>query len=145
MAPAQVIEGGATYRIVNVKSGTLVDLSQADFTSIIGYTRNDGSNQHWTLNWAGNAWHIQSQSNGAFLGLGGSGQPVDGVPLVAKADPTPWHIWQDSVNPDAYRIYIPFTTQNWDLYADGDATPGNRVTLWSAWSGVHQTWTFERV
>ena len=33
MAPAQVIEGGATYRIVNAKSQTLLDLSQADFSS----------------------------------------------------------------------------------------------------------------
>ncbi|KAG7085432.1 hypothetical protein E1B28_002993 [Marasmius oreades] len=146
MAPVDVIQGNGTYRIVNAKSQTLLDLSQGDQRSIIGWPRNDAANQHWTLLWAGNAWHIQSPSNGLYLGLGGSGTPGDGVPLIATAEPTTgWDIWQDNVNPEAYRIFIPNTFLNWDLWANGDATPGNPVTLWTSWSGIHQTWKFEPV
>ncbi|KAL0562439.1 hypothetical protein V5O48_019648, partial [Marasmius crinis-equi] len=101
MAPTELVQSGGTYRIVNFKSKTLVDLSQADHSSIIGWPRNDAENQHWTVCWGGDAWHIQSP-NGMYLGLGGSGQPADGVPLVAKPDRTGWHIWHDNANPDTY-------------------------------------------
>lgn len=37
-----------------------------------------------------------------------------------------WHLATNSV-------FIPNTSQNWDLYADGDATPGDPITLWGEW------------
>ncbi|ESK84072.1 carbohydrate-binding module family 13 protein [Moniliophthora roreri MCA 2997] len=143
MAPAEVVQSGGTYRIVNASSGTLLDLSQQDNRSVIGWPRNDAPNQHWTVVWAGNGWTFQSVSSNTFLGI--EATPENGVPLIVKQEPTIWHIWHDQINSENYRVYIPNTTQNWDLYDYGNKRPGDPVTLWTNWNGVHQTWKFERV
>ena len=41
------------------------------------------------------------------------------------------------------RIFVHGTHFNWDLYGDGNPAPGTPITLWYAWSGIHQTWQFE--
>ncbi|KAK7030860.1 hypothetical protein VNI00_013969 [Paramarasmius palmivorus] len=143
MAPTEIVQSGQTYRIINASSGTLLDLSQDDNRSIIGWPRNDGANQRWTVTWAGDGWTFKSVSSGMYLGI--ADNAVNGVPLIAKQDPTIWHIWHDQMNNENYRVYIPNTVQNWDLYDYGSKRPGDPVTLWTAWNGVHQTWKFEPV
>ncbi|KAJ7599606.1 ricin B-like lectin [Mycena floridula] len=141
MAPAELVQSGQTYKLVNVKSSTVVmDLSGTDNRSIIGYPDQDGPNQKWTMAWTGHSWTFRSVSSGLYLNI--SGQPADGTKLVAAPEPCQWDIWHDESNHDAYRIFIPGTGFNLDLYNYGDATPGNPITLWYRWKGVHQTWKF---
>lgn len=133
------ISSGQTYKITNVKSGTVVDLSAGDNTTIIGYPDHDGSNQRWTFEWTSGAWAIKSAGLGTYIGL--SGTAANGTSLAAVSSPVTWDIWFDSVNPSNYRLFVHNTTQNWDLADFGNSTPGTHVQTWARWSGVHQTWS----
>jgi len=135
------VTSGTTYKITNVKSGTVVDLSGEDNKSIIGYPYHGGKNQQWTFNWTGKSWTIHSASSNQYLGV--EGTPTDGTRLVAVNDPFEWHIWRDEANQSTYRIFVPFTSYNLDLTNWGDATPGTPVQLWFTWAGLHQTWKIE--
>ncbi|KAF9467503.1 ricin B-like lectin [Collybia nuda] len=137
----EIVQSGQTYIITNAKSGTVVDLSGEDNKSIIGFPKHGGTNQRWTLNWTGKSWTFRSVSSEMYLGLNGS--PSDGTKLVAVTTPVEWHIWHDEVDPSTYRIFVPFTTFNMDLYAQGSAAPGTPITTWYTWKGIHQTWRFE--
>ncbi|KAE9404205.1 putative mannanase [Gymnopus androsaceus JB14] len=129
----ELIQSGLTFNIHNVKSGTVMDLSGVDNKSIIGYPLDSvgGENQKWTTLWTGEAWNFQNALTGAYLGIAGTAQ--DGQNLTVSTTPTGWDIWHDTVNETNYRVFIPNTSQNWDLYADGDATPGDPITLWGEW------------
>lgn len=41
-------------------------------------------------------------------------------------------------------VFVPNTTYNFDLWNYGDPVPGDPITLWAKWNGLHQTWRFER-
>ncbi|KAJ7771160.1 ricin B-like lectin [Mycena maculata] len=135
----EIVQSG---RIINAKSGTAMDLSGGDNKYIIGYPYHDGTNQHWTLTWTGNSWTFRSESSGLYLGLAGA--PADGTRLIAMPTPVEFDIWHDEQDPANYRIFVPNTNFNFDLYGDGDSTPGTPITLWYKWAGIHQTWSFER-
>ncbi|KAJ7437864.1 ricin B-like lectin [Mycena galericulata] len=139
----EIVQSGGTYRILNAKAETAMDLSGGDNKSIIGYPYHNGENQHWTLTWTGDSWTFRSASSGLYLGL--DGPPADGTHLVATSTPFQFDIWHDEKNTQNYRIFVPNTSYNFDLYGDGDSTPGTPITLWYRWAGIHQTWSFERV
>ncbi|KAJ7126415.1 ricin B-like lectin [Mycena crocata] len=139
----EIVQSGLTYRIINAKAGTVMDLSGVDNKTIIGYPYHNGDNQHWTLTWTGNAWTIRSVSSGLYIGLDGA--PADGVPLIATPTPFQFDIWHDEEDNLNYRIFVPNTKINFDLYDDGNPAPGTPITLWYRWEGIHQTWRFERV
>ncbi|KAF8879565.1 ricin B-like lectin [Infundibulicybe gibba] len=136
------IQGGQTYKITNVKSGTVIDLSGEDNRSIIGYPYHNGANQKWTLDWTGTSWAIRSSASQVYLALEAS--PTNGVRLVASPTPGEWHIWRDQTDPNAFRVFVPNTSYNLDLAKYGDPTPGTPVTVWLMWGGPHQTWRFEQ-
>jgi len=139
-ATTELIQSGLTFTIFNVKSNTVVDLSDGDNTTVTGWASNGGPNQQWTTIWTGDSWNFQNVHSGTYLGIAGPAE--NGQNLTASSTPTSWDIWHDDVNASNYRIYIPNTIQNWDLYADGDPTSGDPITLWGAWAGIHQTWSF---
>ncbi|KAE9398627.1 carbohydrate-binding module family 13 protein [Gymnopus androsaceus JB14] len=140
------IESGRTYRITNVKSGTVLDLSGTDGRTISGFSDNGGSNQKWQLQQGqGGQWTFRSDSGGQYLGIDG---PVeDGTPLIAVREPVEWDIYPDDRDSSVFRIYVPNapTAMNIDLSDHGNATPGTKVTLWGKWEGQNQTWRFEQV
>ncbi|KAI4527729.1 hypothetical protein K525DRAFT_231673 [Schizophyllum commune Loenen D] len=144
IALAASITSGQSYKITNSKGGTVVDLSAGDNTSIIGWPYHEGSNQQWTLDWAGDGWNFRSLSTGKYISLGGA-DAANGARLVAETDPFTWHIWTDEEVEGAYRIFVPDTHQNFDLYNHGDSTPGTPITTWYTWDGEHQTWQFDEV
>ncbi|KAJ7223909.1 ricin B-like lectin [Mycena rebaudengoi] len=139
----EVVQSGLTYRIINAKSGTAIDLSAADNRSIIGYPYHNTPNQHWTLTWVGDGWTFHSVASGLYINIARA--PADGTVLVASSTPYKFHIWHDEVHPLNYRIFVPQTSFNFGMYGNGDPTPGTLVTLWAKWRGIHQTWRFERV
>ncbi|KIM43941.1 carbohydrate-binding module family 13 protein [Hebeloma cylindrosporum] len=137
------VNSGNTYVITNVKGGTAMDLSAADNTSVIGWPVHGGVNQQWSMNWTGKAWTFRSAATGLYLGIGGT--PADGTRIVVSATPFEWHIWRADNDQNTFRIFVPFTHQNLDLYGDGLRTPGDPITLWYTWNGLHQTWRFTKV
>ncbi|KXN83013.1 hypothetical protein AN958_01948 [Leucoagaricus sp. SymC.cos] len=136
------VSSGQTYKITNVKSGTVVDLSGVDNHTIIGYPYHNGQNQHWTFNWTGKAWTIRSVSSGQYLGTDSTNY-ADGTKLVAVAQPFEWHIWRDDANQNTFRIFVPFTHFNVDLNNYGSPIAGEPISLWWTWEGLHQTWKIE--
>jgi len=137
------VNSGSTYVIMNVKSTTVIDLSAGDNKTVTGWSSNGGDNQKWKMNWTGNSWTFQNVATGTYLGI--QGNTTNGLPIVAVSSPFEWHIWRDNVNPNTFRIFIPNTIQNLDLYANGLPTLGDPITLWTTWSGIHQTWIFNQV
>ncbi|GAW04592.1 carbohydrate-binding module family 13 protein [Lentinula edodes] len=137
------IQSGSVFTIHNVKADTVVDLSAGDNTTVTGWSLNGGKNQQWTTLWSGESWNFQSVATGLYLGIVGT--PGNGTNLTVASTPTAWDIWHDTVNETNYRIFVPNTTVNWDLWGYGDATSGDPITLWGTWSGIHQTWRFVQV
>ncbi|KAJ7167596.1 ricin B-like lectin [Mycena filopes] len=133
-----LVQSGLVYRITNVKAGTVVDLSGMDNKS----SAYNSPPLLWMLTWTGHGWTFRSLSAGLYLGL--AGNPADGTPIIATSSPFEFDIWHDEQNEANYRIFVPNTSQNFDLYNDGNPTPGTPITLWAKWAGIHQTWKFER-
>ncbi|SJL15871.1 uncharacterized protein ARMOST_19379 [Armillaria ostoyae] len=136
------VDSGSTYKIRNAKSGTVLDLSGVDNTAIIGYPDHNGANQQWTLTWTGRSWTFRSVSSNQYLGLAGASG--NGTKLLAVAEPFEWDIWHDEIDQTTFRVFAPNTTYNFDLWNYGDSVPGDPITLWTKWNGLHQTWRFER-
>ncbi|CAA7264510.1 unnamed protein product [Cyclocybe aegerita] len=137
------VHSGLTYVITNVKAGTAIDLSAGDNHTVTGWATHGHTNQQWTLNWTGNSWTFRSVATGTYLSIDGSAS--DGTRIVASTTPFDWHIWRDEQDENTFRIFVPNTHQNLDLYARGNPSSGNPVTLWYTWNGLHQTWKFTQV
>ncbi|KAF8881705.1 ricin B-like lectin [Gymnopilus junonius] len=139
------VNSGSTYLITNVKAGTAMDLSAGDNTTVLGWPVNgDGgsANQHWAMNWTGQRWTFQNIYTGKFLTAVGT---ADGSNITASDVPFGWDIWPDENDSNTFRIFVPATHENLDLWGHGLATPGNPITLWWTWNGLHQTWNFTKV
>ncbi|ESK84080.1 carbohydrate-binding module family 13 protein [Moniliophthora roreri MCA 2997] len=136
------IQSGRSYRIVNVKAGTVLDLSGTDGVSVSGFTANGGNNQKWYLDNSSGHWTFRC-GTGKYLGLDGEVQ--DGTPVIGVNQPVQWDIWPDEQDGSVYRIFVPNapTAMNLDLSDHGNANPGTKVTLWTKWEGKHQCWKFE--
>ncbi|KAI3615083.1 carbohydrate-binding module family 13 protein [Moniliophthora roreri] len=157
------IQSGRSYRIVNVKAGTVLDLSGTDGVSVSGFTANGGNNQKWYLDNSSGHWTFRC-GTGKYLGLDGEVQ--DGTPVIGVNQPVQWDIRPDEQDGSVYRrvvvmlprkegvtdaghthyrIFVPNapTAMNLDLSDHGNANPGTKVTLWTKWEGKHQCWKFE--
>ncbi|KAK6361950.1 hypothetical protein TWF730_005656 [Orbilia blumenaviensis] len=133
-------ESGNTYKIINLKNGTALDLSGSDTVSITGWDSHDGDNQKWVLNEVEpGQWTIQNVAFGKFLAADGEGE---GANIVGAEDPFNWDVRNEG---DDWRIFVPHAPFNVDLDSQGeDEIPaGARVQLWSQWAGDNQVWKFE--
>ncbi|KAF5367920.1 hypothetical protein D9758_004364 [Tetrapyrgos nigripes] len=141
----ELIQSGDTWTIFNAKSGTVMDLNMQDNTTVIGWALNNGPNQHWNTTWTGSHWNLQNQYTGSYLSIVGDVSDAgNGVALAGSPNPFDWDIWHDNDNDTNYRLYVPGTVFNLDLWDFGLSRNGNPITLWSAWNGTHQTWTFQK-
>jgi len=138
------IQSGQTYNIVNVKSGTAIDLSGTDERTILGWQRHSGENQKWVVEQHQDGrWTFRNVKFGTYLGYGGNTQ--EGAALVASQDATKWDIYKDDHDSSVYRIFVPGANKiNIDLSDNGNPRDGTPVTLWGQWEGKHQTWRFEQ-
>ncbi|EIM84727.1 ricin B-like lectin [Stereum hirsutum FP-91666 SS1] len=136
------IQSGQVYTLVNAMSGTALDLSGGDNTSIIGFNFHGGGNQKWMFEQTSQGpWTIRSLETGKYLNI--EGPPSDGAKVVAIDNPQNWDIWHDEQDGSVFRLFIPGTTFNIDMSDHGNATPGTPVTLWGKWEGKNQTWRIE--
>ncbi|KAK7434536.1 hypothetical protein VKT23_020145 [Stygiomarasmius scandens] len=142
----ELVQSGDTWTIHNAKSGTVLDLSMGDNTTVTGWSLNNGPNQHWNTTWTGSHWNIQNQFTGFFLAIaGGTSAAGNGTTLIGSPEAFDWDIWHDERNDTNYRLYVPGTHFNADLWDFGNPRIGDPVTTWAAWNGTHQTWDFQRV
>ncbi|KAM5545430.1 hypothetical protein V8D89_000468 [Ganoderma adspersum] len=139
------LQRGQTYKLVNAKAGTVLDLSGADNRQTIGYGYHGGNNQKWVLEGEGeNQWLLRNVETGLYLAV--EGELEDGVSAIATAQPFRWNIAPDEEDSSTFRLFVSNTQFNLDLSDHGSATPGTHVVVWSKWHpGKNQTWRFEEV
>ncbi|KAG5644068.1 hypothetical protein DXG03_009158 [Asterophora parasitica] len=125
------IQNGRAYVLVNVKSGTVLDLSGTDGQSML----------QWILENNNNQWTFKNAGTGKFLGVA-PGNVENGHSVLASDSPVAWDIWPDDVDSSVYRIFVHGTKFNVDLSDHGNANNGTPVTLWGKWKGTNQTWRF---
>ncbi|KAF7986852.1 hypothetical protein HWV62_12572 [Athelia sp. TMB] len=130
------MRSGHIYKITNVVSETVLDLSGGDNRS--RYDDHNGPNQRWIFDETDAGWTIKSAGSELFLGL--DSEAENGAQVVAVAAPFPWEIKEDSEDRSVYRVFVPGTKYNLDLADNGSRAPGTPVTVWGHWHGRHQTW-----
>jgi len=138
------IRSGQVYKLVNAKSGTVLDLSGTNNTDIIGWNDHGGPNQKWRVERAeGNGWTFRNVGSGRYLGRN---KTHDGSSLRAVDDPVAWDIRPDEGDSQVFRIFAYGTIFNVDLSDHGNPENGTPVNLWTKWyPGTNQTWRFEEV
>ncbi|KAK7030862.1 hypothetical protein VNI00_013972 [Paramarasmius palmivorus] len=136
------IQSGRSYRIVNAKSGTLLDLSGTDGVTISGFNSNGGDNQKWYLEQSDGHWTFRC-GTGKYLGINGNVE--DGTPVVGVSNPVQWDIWPDEEDSNLHRIFVPGSQNpmNIDLSDHGNSANGTKIQLWYKWEGKNQAWRFE--
>ncbi|KAH0580680.1 hypothetical protein H2248_002168 [Termitomyces sp. 'cryptogamus'] len=141
------IEPYNTYILVNVKSGTALDLSGTDGYTVSGWERHGGENQRWTLEKFEdtNQWTFRNVYSGKYLGLAELSELRDDIPIQGVDYPVPWDIFEDELDRSTYRIVVPETSFNVDLSNFGDPNNGTLVAIWGQWEALNQTWRFEQV
>lgn len=137
------IQEQRTYKIINVRSDTVLDLSGTDGHSISGWNDNGGDNQKWTLGRLDNQWTFRNRGNGRYLGLN-SNELQDGTRLQGVDQEFGWNVFHDERDNSAFRIFVPGSTLNIDLN-QGKIDNGTTVHIWSQWETQQQTWRFEEV
>jgi len=131
-----------TYRIINVKSGTALDLSGTDGHTISGWEAHDGDNQKWHAERINNQWAFRNRFNERYLGLSNSYEFHQGNRLQGVEEPFGWNIFPDREYGDGYRIFVPEHNANVDLDLGHEAN-GTKVHLWGQWNAPQQIWRFE--
>ncbi|KAJ3539159.1 hypothetical protein NMY22_g4864 [Coprinellus aureogranulatus] len=156
------VEAGGRYRIVNAKSGTVLDLSATNNEFVNGWKFHGRDNQIVRLYLSYRTFPVLTTLYTP------SGKPLPTALLAFQerrhwevprspvdslqgrcqdcrsTHPFNWHIWPDQKNPNVLRICVPETVFNVDLTGYGNATGGTPVELWGRWEGENQCWKFER-
>ncbi|RVD88207.1 uncharacterized protein DFL_002402 [Arthrobotrys flagrans] len=137
-------ESGSTYKIINHKNGTALDLSGTDNVSITGWDSHDGDNQKWILSEEDGLWTIQNVATDKFLAPGGDDQGVD---VIGADEAFQWDIRNEGDEEELWRLFVPHSELNVDLDSQGEEEipAGAKVQLWGQWAGDNQVWKFEGV
>ncbi|KAJ3547396.1 hypothetical protein NM688_g5408 [Phlebia brevispora] len=113
------------YSLINAGSGTVLDLSGGDGTSIIGFPPHHGPNQQWLFTPLGEGYTIRSVSSGLYLTVENS--ILDNAGIVASPFPVTWKIKAAYEGGELYlRIFWPSESFSFDLE---NGTPGTKVQL----------------
>ncbi|KAK6340305.1 hypothetical protein TWF730_002068 [Orbilia blumenaviensis] len=137
---------GRTYRIVNVRAGSVLDLSGTDGHAVIGWQWKGGNNQKWILELEDGAWIFRNIEHGKFLGIAGV-QVKFGTRLAGSDFPVHWDIRPEEEDTSIYRILVPRQQcpLNVELSENGNGHNGTPIHLWGQWPASHQNWRFEEV
>ncbi|KAG5719172.1 hypothetical protein E4T56_gene11791 [Termitomyces sp. T112] len=138
------IEPYNTYILVNVKSGTALDLSGTDGYTVSGWERHGGENQRASPCIITEVWTFRNVYSGKYLGLAELSELRDDIPIQGVDYPVPWDIFEDELDRSTYRIVVPETSFNVDLSNFGDPNNGTLVAIWGQWEALNQTWRFEQ-
>ncbi|KAI1793770.1 hypothetical protein LXA43DRAFT_205483 [Ganoderma leucocontextum] len=130
---------GTYYFLSNARGGTVMDLSGADSTSIIGYPKHGGPNQQWEFIPCGHGCFIRGAPpySGLYLALD-CGGARDGAPVVASEHPVAWDVEKTDAG---IIISWPNSQFVFDLANWGDKAPCTKIQLKSLIPGeLCQLW-----
>ncbi|KAG7094027.1 hypothetical protein E1B28_007649 [Marasmius oreades] len=129
-----------TYKIVNVKGGTAIDLSSEDGKSVIAFTEKyqGDSNQQWTFERLGAGYSIRNVRNGAYLSV--NLKNAIGQPIETSYYPVSWELVVFDSQNNIYRIGWPGGEYVFDLRDYGNPKAKNKIDLhgqgmetWKLW------------
>ncbi|EPS44443.1 hypothetical protein H072_1564 [Dactylellina haptotyla CBS 200.50] len=139
-----VLTDAQRYRVVNVQSGTVLDLSGTNGKSVSGWKQNDGENQQWVTLDKKTHWYIQNLDSGKYLGVADPRDLDDGTPLIGVDKPFKWKI--EEHDDGTYRISVAeFPTPITVDLVKGNSKNGTLVVLWGQHDAKNQRWKFEEV
>ncbi|KAF9646489.1 ricin B-like lectin [Thelephora ganbajun] len=137
---------GKTFYIINKRSGTVMDLSTADQTSVTGWEHHGGDNQKWRIVssiWGSSGYWIQNVASEKYLNT--EYGPGDYIRLEGSESPCQWHFRPDERDSNGWRLFVRGTGYNAELANNGDSTSGTHVTLRQHMEGENQVWYFWEV
>jgi len=139
------LEFGLPYTIINVKSGTALDLDDNNNKYVVGFPIDGNTNQQWILEDAGDGFVRIKNLNGLGKYLCIDGNAKDGAPAICSAHQQTWRIIPESGDPDHLRIS--FSGINWVIdLANGQSAPDTYVQIWeSQGSADNQVWIFKHL
>ncbi|KAF9533829.1 ricin B lectin domain-containing protein [Crepidotus variabilis] len=122
------IVSGKNYKIQNVQSKTVIDLSQGDNETIFAWQFLNAANQKWTLtSVGGNKWTIQSVAQSSkYLSYGDA---AEGSHCKGTTTATQWFIVPDPNNKTHFRIYTDKSAFVVDV-SEGKPDNGTVIFLW---------------
>ncbi|KAF8731518.1 hypothetical protein AX14_004767 [Amanita brunnescens Koide BX004] len=136
-------KAGGTYRLINVKSGTVLDLSGTDQVHLIGWPDNGGTNQQWIVDFLDGFYTLRNVRYNKYVGYT---QPLrlgsDGIGSLSR---TKWVMVPTEDDPDVFGLYVPGTKFVLELVDDGSAQPGTPVMIGMRMLSLNQAWRLDRV
>jgi len=141
----QRVPSKAIYKIVNVKSGTLIDLSASNGRDVRAYHGHNGRNQMWEVSRDGDFWYIRNVQYAHHLHLVNTGNATNGGELAGVTGSFIWNIFPDRKNKNVFRIFYPATDLNAEV-DHGLSANGTKIRLRPMKEGApQQTWKFVHV
>lgn len=144
ITPGTSSDLSGTYRLVNKKSGKVLDASgagTADGTPVVQWSANGGTNQQWRLTGAGDGFYT-------LTGVG-SGRVLD-VPKAAKLPGTALDLWSANGGTNQQWLIAPSDHGTYTIEARSSGDPvdvtgaseadGAAVTQWPRNGGTNQQW-----
>ncbi|KAL5636749.1 hypothetical protein ACGC1H_000652 [Rhizoctonia solani] len=129
-----------TYRIVNARERTAIQISEHDPTKVIAWEQHNGDNQQWFLQRSGGGYQLQNRRYHGYLAVCNT----DNHALVyASRCPTTWVFLKFNGN---YIVQLADINRVLDLH-NGWGHNGNEIHIWNDDGGAmpHRTWRLERL
>lgn len=148
VTPATAAISDGTYRIENVNSGKVLDVSgqsTEDGANVQQYSYSSGANQHWTVEGVGDSIYRIENVSGKVLDVDG-GSTDNGANVFQWSDlganNQRWYV--EETRSDVYRIEAVHSGKELEV-AGGSTADGANVDQWVDRSGVQQRWRFVSV
>ncbi|WP_031072915.1 RICIN domain-containing protein [Streptomyces sp. NRRL WC-3742] len=147
---AAVVDDGAYYRLVSVRSGKVLDVnafSGADGTRIQQWTDQNTANQQWRLKSTGDGYYeLVNRNSGKVLGIVGDATNQGAVTEQQTDRSAPSQQWRisDVSGADA----VTFTSRRSGQVLDvtgSSMDQGTQIIQWPSWGGANQQWKLVKV
>ncbi|KAF7794191.1 hypothetical protein EIP86_005323 [Pleurotus ostreatoroseus] len=114
------------YTLINAGTGTVLDLSDKDKRSVIGFSPHYGPNQQWVFTALGDGYTVRSVTSGLYLTIEETALGNEPA-IVASPFPVAWKIKAAAEGGELFlRIFWPSETYSFDL---ADGKPETKVRL----------------
>ncbi|EGX50856.1 hypothetical protein AOL_s00054g942 [Orbilia oligospora ATCC 24927] len=136
------------YIITNVATGTAIDFSGTDGSSISGWSMHGWRTQQWTLESYEDHWRIRNVESGRYLAPSEPFEKINGgTRIISSTEPANWNLGTHIVDGSkvAHRMFVPDYSPaiNMDLWG-ADSADGTEIKLWSMADARNQLWYFSK-
>ncbi|KAF8345083.1 carbohydrate-binding module family 13 protein [Amanita rubescens] len=138
-----LVESGAIYRLINVKSGTVLDLSGTDRIHLSGWPDNGGTNQQWFIDFQDGYYTLQNVRYSKYVGYT---EPLrlgsEGIGSISRIK---WIMVPSEDDPNVFGLFVPGTKLVLELVDDGSPQPGTPVMIGLRMLSLNQAWRVDKV